>query len=209
MTFQSKVSSAPQTGVPMRSVENSEAEVTRLDKPHKPSGSLGNRARKDRRLRLTLQYILLVRAHELGWLSEFGGLRRLHRIELKLSPHVLEQCEYQLWLSRNADVHLRETRRLWSQHGEWLNSYVRPAPPFRSKAKRRIGVGYRDKGSLPLGSSTEIAMANFEVWIYVDDIPTSLFFRPGILPSLKWEGDWCRIVADPELEHRLELLVDP
>lgn len=42
---------------------------------------------------------------------------------------------------------------------------------FRSKAVRRIGVGYRDKGTLPLSSSRERRLAIDESWLPVEPLP--------------------------------------
>jgi hypothetical protein len=149
----------------------------------------------------------LITAEELGLLWEFGGQRRLQQLSSRQSPDLLEYCRYQSWLIKNSpDVHL--FHRLWSQHGSWLNSYVRPRPDFRRRPPRRIGVGYRDKGSLPSGSSAQIVQANLESWFNTSDIPAGWLFQPGILPRLRFEGDWVRVVTDEELQVELSGLKD-
>jgi hypothetical protein len=172
----------------------SEAEVTRL------SNSTNNNSRGNSnsggKLRLSLKLSLLLAAQEQGLLWEFGGQRRLRKLSQSQSPDLIEYSRYLSWLIRNNhDVHL--FNRLWSQHGKWLNSYVRPLPEYRKIPKRRIGVGYRDKGSLPSGSSAQIAQANQESWIYAGELAAGWLFRPGVLPQLEFEGEWCRIIADP------------
>jgi hypothetical protein len=151
--------------------------------------------------KLSLQIALLLEAHERGLLWEFGGLRRLLRLELRLSPEALIASQKRLEDLKDPDVRL-SFERLWSQHGSRLNSYVRPRPLQRIPEKRRIGVGYRDKGSPPLGSSIQIVQANQEAWIYGMDIPLYLFFRPGFNSLLEWVDDWVRVDSSLSILQR-------
>jgi len=68
-----------------------------------------------------------------------GGLRRLHQL--------MKHCSIPVQCAAASRSHIANDPRFWALR-EWVN---RPYSfrAFRKKEKRRIGVGYRDKGTLP------------------------------------------------------------
>jgi hypothetical protein len=67
---------------------------------------------------------------------------------------------------------------------------------LRTFRARRIGIGYRDKGTLPSSSATARKKADSEAWIHESALPEGVqFLLPGLPPSVK-EGEWVDL---PEL----------
>lgn len=61
---------------------------------------------------------------------------------------------------------------------------------------RRIGIGYRDKGTLPSSSATARKKADSEAWIHESSLPESIQdLLPGLPPSVR-EDEWVDL---PEL----------
>lgn len=63
---------------------------------------------------------------------------------------------------------------------------------FRRSEKRRIGVGYRDKGTLPVASSRERLAAQRDGFIALEDLPewTQAAITGGFFPDLLFEDGW-------------------
>lgn len=66
---------------------------------------------------------------------------------------------------------------------------------LRTFRTRRIGIGYRDKGTLPSSSATARKKADSESWIHESSVPEVLRTFPGLPPSIQ-EGEWVDL---PEL----------
>jgi hypothetical protein len=61
---------------------------------------------------------------------------------------------------------------------------------FRKQEKNRIGIGYRDKGTLPGNSSSGRSQAQKEAWIQSSDLPENLLLiLQSTVPQL-FEGEW-------------------
>lgn len=76
---------------------------------------------------------------------------------------------------------------------------------FRAFQTRRIGVGYRDKGTLPSLSTAARRGAETEAWVHESQIPESLRSLLFLQPSLS-EGEWVDL---PELVQFLKLTWTP
>lgn len=149
--------------------------------------------KRERVRRKTQLYILL-------WLASTGeitssGQRRLNRLLETSSPD--EQLRaYAKALSLSSDI--RWQRRLQSQI-RTVQSYFR-APRSRSKfVKRRIGVGYRDKGQLRPFHLRGISDANRDAFLFQEDLPS-------YLPTVRQKG-W--ILPEEYLDGQLSLMGFP
>jgi len=60
---------------------------------------------------------------------------------------------------------------------------------LRTFRARRIGIGYRDKGTLPSSSSSARKKADMETWVQMENLPEMLQSLPN-LPSDLVEGEW-------------------
>lgn len=116
----------------------------------------------------------LKRSQKLGilmWLDSkglltLGGRRRL--LQLQSSASIEALLSAQKFAQRfNLDEKLQKDFR---HHMRALNR--RPfSATFRRSEKRRIGVGYRDKGTLPVSGSRERMKALSEAWVPVSGLP--------------------------------------
>jgi len=66
---------------------------------------------------------------------------------------------------------------------------------LRTFRARRIGIGYRDKGTLPSSSASARKKAESEAWFHESSLPEALKSFPGLPPSIQ-EGEWVDL---PEL----------
>lgn len=169
--------------------ENPEAEMPVPDRllPRPRSIALWNR------LRLSQQIGLLLWLNRVNFLTE-GGKERLLYLQRKASFEAIE-------------AGLRFAQRLSSEEKlkfdfkhQLIEANRRPqSKRFRKQNPRRIGVGYRDKGTLPESSSSAISSAQESSWIFLQDIPVEVRdFIVRSLPSAV-EGDWFDLSLLPEL----------
>jgi hypothetical protein len=75
-------------------------------------------------------------------------------------------------------------QRDFFHHAVLLNLYSPGPADYISPLKRRMGVGYRDKGSLPEPSNSARKSANKSVWFFREDIGVEL------ADGFPCEGDW-------------------
>jgi len=72
---------------------------------------------------------------------------------------------------------------------------------LRTFRARRIGIGYRDKGTLPSLSATARKKADSEAWIHESSLPELIQeLLPGLPPTVR-EGEWVDL---PELTSVLQ-----
>jgi len=136
--------------------------------------------RKAGRLRLSQQVGLLLWLNDHNLLDEFGGARRLLRLQRKASYEALVAA-----LKFRELLHSTPKRqRDFFHHAVDLNSYLPGHDDYHRPNKRRIGVGYRDKGSLPESSSRARRDAESSVWFLVEDVGVEL------ADGFPREGDW-------------------
>lgn len=76
---------------------------------------------------------------------------------------------------------------------------------LRAYRARRIGVGYRDKGTLPSPSVSARRNAEEGAWVHREDLPVGLSAFPGLPPILS-EGEWVDL---PELTEYLRTSFTP
>lgn len=76
---------------------------------------------------------------------------------------------------------------------------------LRAYRSRRIGVGYRDKGTLPSPSVGARRNAQESAWVHSGDLPEALTAFPG-LPSDLSEGEWVDL---PEMIRFLRTEINP
>lgn len=189
---------------PRRPSENSEADVPVPDRllPKGKSKILWNR------LRLSQQIGLLLFLNRKEALSS-GGKERLLYLQAKASFEAIEaglkfaqRLEREKKLQSDFKHQLREANR-------------RPqSKRFRRFEKSRIGVGYRDNGTLPDKSESARRKSIEESWLHLDQVPEEIgsYFRSH-LPSAV-EGDWLDLTAlsdfcsdrDREVSQFLNLL---
>ena len=150
---------------------------TQAQKAQKPTGAP---------LRLSRQVGLLLSTAEIFGLSEWQK-RRLRTLTKQLSPEgVLAASRYANYLRANLETY----QSLWS----WVVYLSRPhrgLGEYSKKPKRRMGVGYRDKGSKPDASKRSRDEANNLTWIYEADLPESWWRSYGMIPLyFIREGEW-------------------
>lgn len=83
---------------------------------------------------------------------------------------------------------------------------------FRNSEKRRIGIGYRDKGTLPELSSRERILATEESFINLEGLsPKMKRFLMNFMPDSIEEGDWIDLeeveIISQEINQRLPGLI--
>jgi len=137
-------------------------------------------SRKGGRIRLSQQVGILLWLNDHCLLDEFGGARRLLRLQRQASFEALVSA-----LKFRERLHSTpKLQRDFFHHAVLLNQYVPGGFSYTPPLKRRMGVGYRDKGSLPESSNSARKMAESSVWFFIEDIGVEL--ADGF-PS---EGDW-------------------
>jgi hypothetical protein len=146
--------------------QENEAERTRLCTSH--TKSLVRKSQKSSKgLRKSIQISLLVVAYRAGILSKYRGLRRLNRMTRTMSLTTLDSV---IGRVNEYSSDYEKFRRLWIQHGAYLDRSSRALRRIRSRPPRLIGVGYRDKGSPPR-LSRYAQEAEAEYWQILEDIP--------------------------------------
>jgi hypothetical protein len=60
---------------------------------------------------------------------------------------------------------------------------------LRTFRARRIGIGYRDKGTLPSSSAGARKRATMDAWVQMENLPELVRTFPGLPPDLV-EGEW-------------------
>jgi len=76
---------------------------------------------------------------------------------------------------------------------------------LRTFRARRIGIGYRDKGTLPSSSATARKKADSESWVHESAVPEWLLSLVGSSPNVR-EGEWVDL---PELVSELQTGLAP
>jgi hypothetical protein len=98
---------------------------------------------------------------------------------------------------------LEEDAKLRSDFYHWMVVYnsLPSSKRLRSfREARRIGVGYRDKGTLPSPSVTGRKKADAEAWVHKDQLSEALKVLLDLLPDVS-EGEWVDL---PELGRALQ-----
>jgi len=132
------------------------------------------------RLRLGQQVGILLWLNDHSLLDEFGGARRLLMLQRKASYEALVSA-----LKFRERLHNSpKLQRDFFHHAVLLNSYTPGASDYFRPEQRRIGVGYRDKGTLPEPSNSARKRADSSVWFLVEDIGVEL------ADGFPREGDW-------------------
>lgn len=118
-----------------------------------------------RELKRSQKVGILVWLESIGCLT-IGGRARLLQLQEGSSVEALQAAEkFYLRLSESEKL-----QKDFSHMARELNRRPRSAT-FRRAEKRRIGVGYRDKGTLPSSSSRGIRLANEASWVPTGEIP--------------------------------------
>lgn len=137
-------------------------------------------------LRLSKKIGVLLFLHRSGLITE-GGMNRLLFLQEKAPFEALTAgIEFCHRLSSNSKLQ----RDFWFAV-EQLNLQPR-SWRYRRSEVRRVGVGYRDKGSLPDLSNSAIRRANEEAVIYSADLPKELleFVHENLPSCLTEDGEW-------------------
>jgi len=136
--------------------------------------------RREGQLRLSKSIGLLLWMNDHDLLDETGGIRRLAKLQRRASYEALvAACQFREFLHSNP-----RARRALVHHARVLNAHCwGPAEYFRPY-KRRIGVGYRDKGTLPETSSRARLEVERSGWFFTEDIGFEL------ADGFPREGDW-------------------
>lgn len=160
------------------------------------------------RLRLSQQIGLLLWLNRNGALSE-GGKERLLYLQAKAS---FEAIEAGLKFAQR----LTREKKLQSDFKHQLvEANRRPqSKRFRKFEQSRIGVGYRDKGTLPDDSEAARRSTIKDSWLSIHSIPEEIgnYFRSQLPEAV--EGDWLDLTAlaehcsvqDREVSQFLNLL---
>jgi len=144
-------------------------------------------------LRLSRQVGLLLRTAELHKLTVWQ-YRWLQALSAQLDPQgLLVAVEYAATLADQPQTY--RSLRPWL---EYLSRPRKGSSGVHRKAKRRIGVGYRDKGSKPDPSKAARNEANYLAWVYEPDLPESWWKEYGMIPlyALR-EGVWVAVPPIP------------
>jgi len=137
-------------------------------------------SRKGGRIRLSQQVGILLWLNDHCLLDEFGGARRLLRLQRQASFEALVAA-----LKFRERLHSTpKLQRDFFHHAVLLNQYVPGGFSYTPPLKRRMGVGYRDKGSLPEPSISARKRADKSVWFLTEDIGVEL------ADGFPREGDW-------------------
>lgn len=131
-------------------------------------------------LPLSKQIGVLLWLNDLELLTEAGGRRRLIKLQSKAS---IEAFYAALLFRRRLQTSAKLQKDVF-HHAVLLNSHTPEVPPFRRKQKRRIGVGYRDKGTLPKPSGRARREADQSAWFFIEDVGREL------ADGFPQEGDW-------------------
>lgn len=139
------------------------------------------------RLRLSQKIGLLMWMNRKGFLSRGGEIRLLY-LQRKAS---IEAISSGLKFVDRLD---REEKLQSDFHHHMIELNRRPqSRRFRRTEKSRIGVGYRDKGTLPDKSSQGRTLAQKESWILLSDLPENLqVIIQSQVPQLI-EGEWLNL----------------
>lgn len=141
-------------------------------------------------------FLLLL--NSLGILNRYG-VRRLIRLQDSQSLEALESG-YEFFQRLLSDEKLQKD--FWIARFQLQSVYrLKKQPPLPEV--RRIGVGYRDKGTLPSDSQRERQLANQESFLYLRD------FDKEVRDTLKAhcdylivEGEWLDLTGLSELDPR-------
>jgi len=140
-------------------------------------------ARKGGPLRLSQQIGLLLWMNRLDLLS-VRGEERLLFLQAK-APWGALDAGMQFALRLEAD----EKLQLDLYHWMVLLNCFPSSRRLRSYRARRIGVGYRDKGTLPSSSAAARRQAEEQGWVWKGSLPEALQ-GSSILPPTLEEGEW-------------------
>lgn len=153
------------------------------------------------RLRLSQKIGILLHLNRIGELSPGGKVRLLYLQEKASFEAISAGLRFAQRLE--AESKLQSDFR---KHGVELNR--RPqSRRFRVREASRIGIGYRDKGTLPENSASPRRKADESCWVYLQDLPEEIGQLLSIAYSEGVEGDWfdLSILATSEkMEMRLE-----
>ena len=144
-------------------------------------------------LRLSRQVGLLLRESEIFGLSVWqkGWLLKLTR---NLNPEgIISAAAYAAYLQDHPEIYqsLRPWREYLSRPNRLREVHLKP--------KRRIGIGYTDKGyMLPFHKKGRVeALAS--AWIYEGDLPERWWLQYGMLPLyFLREGEWLLVPRPDE-----------
>lgn len=165
--------------------ETTEAEIPVPDRllPKRKQKNLWNS------LKLSQQIGLLLWLNRTDSLS-VGGKERLLYLQAKAS---FEAIEAGLKFAQR----LEREEKLQSDFGPHANEANRrpQSKRFRRFEASRIGVGYRDKGTLPGSSERARRAATSSAWIHLESIPEELerYFRSNLPEAV--EGEWLDLTA--------------
>lgn len=135
---------------------------------------------KGGRIRLSQQVGILLWLNDHSLLDEFGGARRLLRLQRQASLEALVAA-----LKFRERLHSTpKMQRDFFHHAVFLNRYMSGPSDYAPPFKRRMGVGYRDKGSLPEPSNSARKSAAKSVWFFTEDLGVEL------ADGFPREGDW-------------------
>ena len=136
------------------------------------------------RLKLSQKIGLLLWLNREGLISE-GGKERLLYLQRKSSFEAIEA-------GLKSALRLSEEKKLsldFKPHMVELNR--RPqSRRYRVAEKRRIGIGYRDKGTLPVQSSRERIKSTEEAFINIESLSEKKQFLIKTLMPSSLEEDW-------------------
>lgn len=182
--------------------EESEADIPVPDRllPKAKQKSLWNS------LKLSQQIGILMWINRREALSP-GGKERLLYLQAKAS---FEAIEAGLRFAQRLD----KEKKLQSDFGPHINEANRrpQSKRFRRFEASRIGVGYRDKGTLPDSSEKARRASTSESWLYLPDLPEEVgkFFQLSLPAAV--EGDWLDLQSLTEYfsdqEQEVDLLLN-
>jgi len=159
------------------------------------------------RLKLSQKIGLLLWMNRKELLSK-GGEERLLYLQRKASLEALSSG------FRFADRLSKESKLQSDFYPQMVELNRRPqSKRFRRSMTSRIGVGYRDKGTLPGTSSPGRTLAQKESWILVDSLPPNLqLIIQSTVPQLI-DGEWLDLAElsnhfDDLMELRDQLLLN-
>lgn len=151
--------------------------------PERPISKVVSKQRWNR-LKLSQQIGFLLFLNRIGELTE-GGQQRLLYLQAKASFEALEAGIR--WCQR-----LISRPKLQSDFKvELIEANRRPqSKRFRRAEKRRIGIGYRDKGHLPELTDVARRKSIEEAFVHLSTVEEMLESLQYYLPSEAVEGDW-------------------
>lgn len=145
------------------------------------------------RLKLSQQIGILLFLNKAGSLTD-GGKQRLVYLQEKASFEAISAGV------KFAERLVREKKLRSDFKHQLVEANRRPqSKRFRRYQQRRIGVGYRDKGTLPEISSKGRNKAQEEAFLYLEDLPESISaVLQRVFPD-SVEGDWFDLSVLTEL----------